>query len=183
MTTCSHTSFHSIPGIARFSPGRSNPDCQDTIGLFRQYPLRMYIPETIPALPESLLNRLHSVCHGLNGLSQIRLMTHPCLKFQESASRCRCFPSRCFRRCCRLLRSYRFPIQSVFRGSDPRHVVDLPKLSFMKNQVYCGAVVMNMQPVADVLSIAVDRKLLVLQRVGNHQRYQLFRELIRPVVI
>ena len=43
--------------------------------------------------------------------------------------------------------------------------------------------VVHVQPVADLLAVAVDRQRAVFQRVGDHQRDQLLGELVRPVIV
>src|SRR5690606_24627777 len=45
------------------------------------------------------------------------------------------------------------------------------------------AMVIDVDPIADVLPVAVDRKRLVVHRVGDHQRDQLFGKLPRAVVV
>ncbi|MNE56720.1 hypothetical protein D3C80_1516500 [compost metagenome] len=43
--------------------------------------------------------------------------------------------------------------------------------------------VLYVQPVANLLAIAIDRQCLAGQRVDDHQRNKLFREVIRTVVV
>ena len=43
--------------------------------------------------------------------------------------------------------------------------------------------VLHVQPVADVLAVTVDRQRLIIQHVRDHERNQLFREMIRAVVV
>ena len=62
-------------------------------------------------------------------------------------------------------------------------VVDLSHPAFVNDQVDGFAVVLHIQPVADILSGAVDRERSVVQGVGDHQRNQLFRKMIGTVVI
>ena len=62
-------------------------------------------------------------------------------------------------------------------------VVDLADSALVDNQVNRLAVILDIQPVADVLALAVDRQRLVGKRVGNHQRNQLLREVIGAVVV
>ena len=62
-------------------------------------------------------------------------------------------------------------------------VVDLAQLARFKYPANGAAVVFNVQPVADLLAIAVHRQGLACQRVDDHQGDQLFRKMIRPVVI
>ena len=46
-----------------------------------------------------------------------------------------------------------------------------------------GAVVLDVEPVAHVAAVAVDRQRLALERVEDHQRDQLLGELVRAVVV
>ena len=62
-------------------------------------------------------------------------------------------------------------------------VVDLADASLLQDEVDGTAVVLDIEPVADVLAVAVDRQLLVGQRVDDHQRDELLREVIRTVVV
>lgn len=62
-------------------------------------------------------------------------------------------------------------------------VVDLADAALLQDQVDGMAVVLDVEPVADVLAVAIDRKLLVGQRVDDHQRDELLREMVRAVVV
>ena len=62
-------------------------------------------------------------------------------------------------------------------------VVDLADAALLQDQVDGMAVVLDEEPVADVLAVAVDRQLLVGQRVDDHQRDELLREVVRAVVV
>ena len=62
-------------------------------------------------------------------------------------------------------------------------VVGLARLAAVKHAPQGPAVVLDEQPVADVHAVAVDRQLLALGRVEDHQRDQLLGELVRPVVV
>ena len=62
-------------------------------------------------------------------------------------------------------------------------VVDLADAALLQDQVNRMAVVLDVEPVADVLAIAVNRQLLVGQRVDDHQRDELLWEMVRAVVI
>ena len=62
-------------------------------------------------------------------------------------------------------------------------VVDLADASLLQDQVDGMAVILDVEPVADVLAVAVDRQLLVGQRVDDHQRDELLREVVRAVVV
>ena len=63
------------------------------------------------------------------------------------------------------------------------HVVDFADAALAEDQVDGLAVVLHIEPVADVLALAVDRQRLVVQAVGDHQRDQLLREVVGPVVV
>ena len=62
-------------------------------------------------------------------------------------------------------------------------VVDLADTPLLQDQVDGMAVVLHIEPVADVLAVAVDRQLLIGQRVDDHQRDELLREVVRAVVV
>ena len=63
------------------------------------------------------------------------------------------------------------------------HIVHLAHAALVNDQVDGPAVVLHIQPVAHVQALAVHRQRLVVQRVGDHQRDQLLREVIRAVVV
>ena len=79
--------------------------------------------------------------------------------------------------------------------ADQPHDVDIPHLVVAADVVYLAhpsaaddevdglAVILHIQPVPDVQALAVHRQRLVVQRVGDHQRDQLLREVIRAVVV
>lgn len=62
-------------------------------------------------------------------------------------------------------------------------VVDFADTALLQDEVDGMAVILDIEPVADILAIAVDRQLLVGQRIDDHQRNELFREMIRAVVV
>ena len=62
-------------------------------------------------------------------------------------------------------------------------VVDLADASLLQDEVDGAAVILDVEPVADVLAIAVDRQFLVGQCVDDHQRDELLREMVRTVVV
>lgn len=62
-------------------------------------------------------------------------------------------------------------------------VVDLADAALLQDQVDGVAVILDVEPVADVLAVAVDWQLLVRQRVDDHQRDELLREVVRAVVV
>ena len=62
-------------------------------------------------------------------------------------------------------------------------VVDLAQLARFKYPANGAAVVFNVQPVADLLTIAVDRQGLTCQRVDDHQGNQFFWKMVGPIVV
>ncbi len=62
-------------------------------------------------------------------------------------------------------------------------VVNLADAALLQDEVDGAAVILDIEPVADVLAVAVDWQLLVGQRVDDHQRDELLREVIRAVVV
>lgn len=62
-------------------------------------------------------------------------------------------------------------------------VVDLANATLLQDQVDGMAVILDVEPVANILAVTVDRQLLVGQRVDDHQRDELLREVVRAVVV
>ena len=62
-------------------------------------------------------------------------------------------------------------------------IVGLGYLSLMEDKIYCARMVFYLQPVAHILTLAIHRKRLALTDVVDEQRDELFRELIRTVVV
>src|SRR5699024_8988962 len=62
-------------------------------------------------------------------------------------------------------------------------VVDLARAAGLKHAPDRGAVVLDVQPVADVFSVTVHRQRLPGHGFRNDQRNELFRELVRAVVV
>ena len=62
-------------------------------------------------------------------------------------------------------------------------VVNLADATLLQDQFDGMAVVLDVEPVTDVLAVAVDWQLLVGQRVDDHQRDELLREVVRAVVV
>ena len=62
-------------------------------------------------------------------------------------------------------------------------VVGLSRLSLMENQVDGASVVFHIEPVANVLTLAVDGQRLVMTNVVDEQRDELLGELIGAVVV
>src|SRR6202042_2960698 len=55
--------------------------------------------------------------------------------------------------------------------------------SLLEYQLDATAVVVHVDPAADVETVAVERHRLAVEQVGGEQRYDLFRVLVRPVVV
>src|SRR3954468_6060629 len=62
-------------------------------------------------------------------------------------------------------------------------VVDLAGAAALEHELDATAVVVDVQPVAHVEPVAVERHLLVVDEVGDEQRDDLLRVLVRPVVV
>ena len=62
-------------------------------------------------------------------------------------------------------------------------IVHQALLAALKDQVDGGAVILHIQPIPHVQALSVHRQRLVRSAVGNHQGDQLFRKLVRTVVI
>src|SRR5579883_1971027 len=62
-------------------------------------------------------------------------------------------------------------------------VVDLAGAPAPQDFENAAAMVVHVEPVADLHAVAVNRQRPVLERVRDHQRDQLFRKLIRSIVI
>ena len=63
------------------------------------------------------------------------------------------------------------------------YVVGVGNLALVEYQVDGACVILNVEPVAHVLSLAVDRQRLAMTYVVDEQRYQLLRKLIRTIVV
>ena len=62
-------------------------------------------------------------------------------------------------------------------------IVRLPRAAFGGHDFEGRAMVADMQPVAYVLAVAVYGQLLALQRVEDHDRHELLRKLVGPVIV
>jgi len=62
-------------------------------------------------------------------------------------------------------------------------VIDFARAPFLQREENGAAVIFNVNPIAHVTSVAVERNRLVAQRIGDHQRQKLFGELTRPVIV
>ena len=63
------------------------------------------------------------------------------------------------------------------------HVVDLALGALADDEIDRAAVILDIQPVAHILARSVDRQRLVVQRVCDHERDKLLREVIGAVVV
>ena len=62
-------------------------------------------------------------------------------------------------------------------------VVNLANSTLVNNKVDSTAVVLNVEPVANVNALTVNREWLVVKRIRNHKRNELFWEVVRTVVV
>ena len=63
------------------------------------------------------------------------------------------------------------------------NIVNLADLAVVDNEVDSAAVILNVEPVTNIQSLAVNRKWLVRKRVCNHKRNEFLREVIRSIVV
>jgi hypothetical protein len=71
-------------------------------------------------------------------------------------------------------------VRLLVRGAD---IVGLAGPASLHRALDCSTVVRNVEPVANVLAIAVDRQRFSCESAANDKRDQLFRKLIRAVVV
>ena len=62
-------------------------------------------------------------------------------------------------------------------------IVYLTNTSLVDDQVDGLAVILHIQPVADIFTGTIDRKRLIIQCICDHQRDQLLRKVIWSVVV
>ena len=77
----------------------------------------------------------------------------------------------------------RSTISRLVRSLPPPMLYFSPGAPLREHQQDPRAVILDVQPVAHVAAVAVDRQRPPLERVQDHQRNQLLRKLIRPVVV
>src|SRR5207253_1957318 len=77
-------------------------------------------------------------------------------------------------------RAHDVDIASFVPGSD---VVDRARSPILQCQQNRSAMVLHIDPVADITAIAIDWNALVLERIGQHQGQEFLRELAWPIVI
>ena len=75
---------------------------------------------------------------------------------------------------------YNIDIPHLIMAAD---IINLTDAASSKDQVDRLAVILHIKPVSDIETLAVYRERLIMQRIGDHQRDQLLRELIRTVVV
>ena len=63
------------------------------------------------------------------------------------------------------------------------NVIGFTKLAGFEDAADCAAMVLDVEPVADLLSVTIDRQRLARQGVVNDERDELFREVVRAVVV
>ena len=80
----------------------------------------------------------------------------------------------------RAQRRHHLQIAPLISSAD---VVRLAHAPSLQHRPHRPAMVPHIQPVPHLLPIAIHRQRLALQRIRNHQRNQLLRKLIRPIVI
>ena len=62
-------------------------------------------------------------------------------------------------------------------------VIDFARPPFEKHRHDSAAMILHMDPVPDVQPVSINGQFLVRKRASDHQRNELLRELIRPVVV
>lgn len=65
----------------------------------------------------------------------------------------------------------------------PANVIGLAHTPFFDHLDQRPGMVFHIQPVADLLAIAVHRQGLAIQGIQDHVRDELLRKLIRPVIV
>ena len=70
-----------------------------------------------------------------------------------------------------------------FHSLTPPDVVGLGNLTLVENHIDGTGMVFYIKPVANILSLAINRQWLAMADVVYEQRYQLLRELIRTIVV
>ena len=65
----------------------------------------------------------------------------------------------------------------------PADIVNFPFFSVTQDQIARPAVILYIKPVTDIFPITIDRKRPVMKRFDDHQRNQLFRQMIWSIVV
>ena len=71
-------------------------------------------------------------------------------------------------------------MRQIFFHVQAADIVDLADAPAFENRENAAAIILHMQPVALLLSVAVDRQRLVVESVGDHQGKKFFRKLVGP---
>lgn len=72
---------------------------------------------------------------------------------------------------------------NVFPFVEAADIICLSNFSFVENQVNSPGMVFNEKPVANVLTLAIDREWLAVADIIDKERNQFFRELVWPVIV
>ena len=62
-------------------------------------------------------------------------------------------------------------------------IIDFADMALLEDEVDGPAMVFDIEPVADIEAVPIDRQRLVMQGIDDHEGNQLFRKMIRPIVI
>src|ERR1044072_9070228 len=81
---------------------------------------------------------------------------------------------------CRTNRMNDVEIGAFFPGTDIVKRTDLPFLECIQN---CPTVILDVEPVTNLLAVAIYGKIRLTQSVSDQQRNEFFRKLIRAVII
>ena len=93
------------------------------------------------------------------------------------------------------VRSGRSRAQAIERRTDGLHdgqvgalvqttdIIGAPGLAPLEHHLKGAGVILDVQPVADLVPLAIDRQRFASQRLDDDQRYELFREVEGPVIV
>ena len=62
-------------------------------------------------------------------------------------------------------------------------IIDFADMALLEDEVDGPAMVFDIEPVADIKAVPIDRQRLVMQGIDDHEGNQLFRKMIRTIVI
>src|SRR5580658_1030128 len=71
----------------------------------------------------------------------------------------------------------------VFEHIEPAHIVNLADTSALENGENSSAMIRDMEPIALLLAVAVNRQGLAVERIGNHEGQKFFWKLERTIVV
>ena len=63
------------------------------------------------------------------------------------------------------------------------NIISLCDFAFMENQVNGTSMVFNIQPIANILTLAINRQRFTVKDIVDKERNELFRKLVRTVII